>query len=324
MGALGSKGSEDAVLDLKIFGWASKTRHSETPQAGSESVTRASNKQTLMSTDDRLTRFGQPQRFALSQVQGDGWSSNSALDAGDTELSFSLREKVPEGRMRGFTLAEVLITLGIIGVVAALTIPTLMQNLNRRDTIAKVKSFYANATNAIKLAEAEYGTMEKWQGVTNQDVYPNNPEEYTKYNLNATDWVGYKYIIDNLKTAKICGATANLCGMSTEQYHYYNGSAGNYFTNPAIIKVQLANGSPVTIWNHPSGCSNETLCGTMGIDTNGEKGPNVTGIDYFEFRLFPNGSKVQDTGTSCHKEKDHTGNSCFGYILFNDNMDYLD
>ncbi|MBR1754270.1 hypothetical protein IJ732_05475, partial [bacterium] len=59
---------------------ALNTRHSETPKAGSESVTRASNKQTLMSTDDRLTRFGQPQRFALSQVQGDGWSSNYTLD----------------------------------------------------------------------------------------------------------------------------------------------------------------------------------------------------------------------------------------------------
>ncbi|MBR1753753.1 hypothetical protein IJ732_02865, partial [bacterium] len=57
-GALGSKVSEDADLGLENFGWASKTRHSETPKAGSESVTLASNKQTLMSTDDRLTRFG--------------------------------------------------------------------------------------------------------------------------------------------------------------------------------------------------------------------------------------------------------------------------
>ncbi|MBR1754343.1 hypothetical protein IJ732_05840, partial [bacterium] len=83
-GALGSNISKDADLGLKNFNGASKTRHSETPKAGSESVTLASNKQTLMSTDDRLTRFGQPQRFALSRVQGDGWSSNSEVIAKHT------------------------------------------------------------------------------------------------------------------------------------------------------------------------------------------------------------------------------------------------
>ncbi|MBR1754123.1 hypothetical protein IJ732_04725 [bacterium] len=50
-----------------------------------------------MSTDDRLTRFGQPQRFALSQVQGDERSSNSALNATDTISchceGFSLRNE---------------------------------------------------------------------------------------------------------------------------------------------------------------------------------------------------------------------------------------
>ncbi|MBR1753919.1 type II secretion system protein, partial [bacterium] len=136
------------------------TRHSELV---SESVKAVSQKQTLMSTDDRLTRFGQPQRFALSQVQGDGWSSNSALDAkhsphpsplpkgeGERVLSFSPREKVPEGRMRGFTdpslrakrssaftIAEVLLTIGILGVIAVMTVPTLMQNSQNKELVSK-------------------------------------------------------------------------------------------------------------------------------------------------------------------------------------------
>lgn len=46
-----------------------------------------------------------------------------------------------------FTLAEVLITLGIIGAVAALTMPTLMQNKNNNEIQAKVKKIYSTLTN---------------------------------------------------------------------------------------------------------------------------------------------------------------------------------
>ena len=56
-----------------------------------------------------------------------------------------------------FTLAEVLITLGIIGVVAAMTIPTLMQNTNAKDVVAKVKKANNTITNAINLGAAHEG-----------------------------------------------------------------------------------------------------------------------------------------------------------------------
>ncbi|MFQ8625261.1 MAG: type II secretion system protein [Candidatus Gastranaerophilaceae bacterium] len=41
--------------------------------------------------------------------------------------------------LRAFTLAEVLITLGIIGVVAAMTMPVLIQNHKEKETVAKLK-----------------------------------------------------------------------------------------------------------------------------------------------------------------------------------------
>ena len=43
--------------------------------------------------------------------------------------------------LSAFTLAEVLITLGIIGVVAALTLPSLVGNYKRKVTANKVKNF---------------------------------------------------------------------------------------------------------------------------------------------------------------------------------------
>ena len=60
-------------------------------------------------------------------------------------------------RKAAFTLAEVLITLGIIGVVAALTIPTLIANYKEKEIITKAKKDYSLVMQAFKLAQAEAG-----------------------------------------------------------------------------------------------------------------------------------------------------------------------
>ena len=62
-------------------------------------------------------------------------------------------------RKIAFTLAEVLITLGIIGVVAALTIPTLMANHRRQVAETRLEKFYTTINQAVKMAEVDYGDM---------------------------------------------------------------------------------------------------------------------------------------------------------------------
>ena len=58
--------------------------------------------------------------------------------------------KIPPSKIKfAFTLAEVLITLGIIGVVAAMTIPTLMQKYYEKQTVAKLKETYFLTTPCI-------------------------------------------------------------------------------------------------------------------------------------------------------------------------------
>lgn len=57
----------------------------------------------------------------------------------------------------GFTLAEVLITLGIIGVVAALTLPALIQNYQKKATATSVKKAYSELNQVIQMAKADYG-----------------------------------------------------------------------------------------------------------------------------------------------------------------------
>lgn len=63
---------------------------------------------------------------------------------------------------KGFTLAEVLITLGIIGVVAALTLPALIQNYQKKATATSVKKAYSELNQVIERAKADYGDPSGW------------------------------------------------------------------------------------------------------------------------------------------------------------------
>ena len=65
--------------------------------------------------------------------------------------------------LTGFTLAEVLITLGIIGVVAALTIPALIANHKKTVVETRLAKFYSTINQAIRMAEADYGDKIDWE-----------------------------------------------------------------------------------------------------------------------------------------------------------------
>ena len=81
-----------------------------------------------------------------------------------------------------FTLAEVLITLGIIGVVAAMTIPTLVANHRKRTVEVALAKFYTTMNQAIKLAENDYGEMIYWAPDSNSEKFGEWWEKYlSKY-----------------------------------------------------------------------------------------------------------------------------------------------
>ena len=62
----------------------------------------------------------------------------------------------------GFTLAEVLITLGIIGIVASMTIPTLVGKYRKQVVVTRMQKFYSSFNQAIKLSELDNGEMSTW------------------------------------------------------------------------------------------------------------------------------------------------------------------
>lgn len=61
-----------------------------------------------------------------------------------------------------FTLAEVLITLGIIGVVSAITIPALINEHKKIVTVNKLKKNYVLFAQVFQMAERENGFAENW------------------------------------------------------------------------------------------------------------------------------------------------------------------
>lgn len=63
---------------------------------------------------------------------------------------------------KAFTLAEVLITLGIIGVVSALTLPVLIQKYNNQVVETRLKKVYSIMNQAILMSEAQNGQKEQW------------------------------------------------------------------------------------------------------------------------------------------------------------------
>ncbi|MBQ8168255.1 type II secretion system protein, partial [bacterium] len=66
---------------------------------------------------------------------------------------------------KAFTLAEVLITLAIIGVVAAMTIPTLIGNYKKLVVEVRLAKFYNNMNHALKLSTLDNGALESWDAV---------------------------------------------------------------------------------------------------------------------------------------------------------------
>lgn len=90
----------------------------------------------------------------------------------------------------GFTLAEVLITLGIIGVVAAMTLPALTASYRKSTIETALKKFYTNVNQAVKLSVVQNGETQYWTFPDSK----NTDSILTFYN---------KYFKDYLKTVKV-------------------------------------------------------------------------------------------------------------------------
>lgn len=82
----------------------------------------------------------------------------------------------------GFTLAEVLITLGIIGVVAAMTLPAITASYRKQEASARTKKFYTTMLQAIVMAENDFGPAKDWvRGQNATETFMTYFAPYMKY-----------------------------------------------------------------------------------------------------------------------------------------------
>lgn len=224
---------------------------------------------------------------------------------------------------KAFTLAEVLITLGIIGIVAAITLPALIGKYKEKETVTAVKVSYTIFSQALLRLANDYGSMSA--------IAPNSWEEgddnaALKENANITIRALSKY----LKAFRTCDSN-NDC--MADNYKTLDGSKTYNWDKYSNLQTGiLANGVSFWILNN---CGNENsepnkACGQIGFDINGRKKPNILGHDFFWFAIRNNGQiaitkseeeiKLQCSLTS---KKEYNGYKCSSYIMIYENMDYL-
>ncbi len=227
-----------------------------------------------------------------------------------------------------FTLAEVLITLGIIGVIASLTIPTVIAKQQEKATVVALKKSYSILLNAYNIAVQENGTPDTWS------LIAEGSGEGAANLINA--------IAPYLKIIKNCG---NSTGCINPDIYYKNltkiksSTPADSSTNTA--RALLADGTLLLVWINEASCNKVTGTGTLEnncadlyVDINGSKGPNTKGIDYFAFRLnkfgiIPYGSEFESSGSDFSKACNNlstgsnNGVGCSAWVIFNQNLDYL-
>ena len=233
-------------------------------------------------------------------------------DVGLKSSHFSLKSAA-------FTLAEVLVTLGIIGVVSAMTVPTLMQNYQRQSYVTQLHKVYNEMSQGFQQMMTDRNALNlKETGLLN------TTEQATETFKNY------------FKVVQDCGNNFSPCFAS--EYRSTTGSSiktveANWWSSSFVLADGAAIGLHGLI-DYSAGNVSYPY-GYMYVDINGAKGPNITGRDFFLFYYFNDGTlddvvtpecktagicsstlEVQRVNYSCVGQTWPAG--CFGRIL-NDN-----
>lgn len=195
----------------------------------------------------------------------------------------------------GFTLAEILVTLGVIGVIASMTVPTLVQDIQDAQFHSAWKKAYADLDQATKRVLSDNGGSLK-------GLFPNSNILRDKY----LAYLNYTKQCDMGKNSGNCWNTLGGLkpngrpypddGINTEEEWWFKYTAG------AILN----NGYNLIFMHTAVSCtySTEVSCGRVLVDVNGFKGPNQIGKDIYgafvrENGMKPRGFEESSQASSC-------------------------
>lgn len=220
---------------------------------------------------------------------------------------------------KGFTLAEVLITLGIIGVVAAMTMPTLINNHREKETVVKLKKLNSTLQNAYNIMrQEEYGSS-----INSILDYGTNDEfidNFTKY----------------LKVQNVCHeGELDDCFIVKSSYKTIGNGVGTPMYSPNSTAFVLADGTVVIVSTRGTAITYKQLF----VDLNGKNPPNTLGKDAFSFMMYTqkivprgivalrrNDTFRYDADGYCKRDDtfmSHNGLGCTAWVINMGNMDYL-
>lgn len=172
-----------------------------------------------------------------------------------------------------FTLAEILIVIGIIGIVAEMVIPELVSNVQNQTYITSLQRAYNETGSVLSQIASDSGCVSDL-GCSGMYGIGTDPisvgQTFTKY----------------FKVAKTCGTSSQQCWANQTNWNYDGSSvtSANYNTNGYYTFVTTDGMSFALSTNYlpADGCAGGiTYCGFIVVDTNGLKGPNTHGRDTF-------------------------------------------
>jgi prepilin-type N-terminal cleavage/methylation domain-containing protein len=224
---------------------------------------------------------------------------------------------------KAFTLAEVLVTLGIVGIVSAMTVPALTQNWQRRAYVTQLHKVYNEFQQAFKdeMADKHASNLNEVFITIQEHSYGANGHERD-------------FLFDHFKVVKNCAGDPT-DGCFSPRYKTINGTVGVF--NPSGHAVTIAGGAALALDIYHS-MSDHARMGTVTVDINGTKGPNVVGRDLFVMFVYPDGKldtvgnpAVRNGNATQARENNFNNNcrvqlntdgavACFGKIL-NDNWE---
>lgn len=241
-------------------------------------------------------------------------------------------------RRLGFTLAEVLIVVGIIGIIAESTIPSLISDFQDKVVVSQVKSDFSILTQTFNAIKTDEGELQNWCSPYSQY------NTWQKASLCAGDLFSKK-----LKVLKNCGTGTGTDCLPSTGYQFLFDNDGSYgydtqFSMNMYYKMLLVNGSTIIVSAFPDAVSNGIYDLDIYVDVNGPKKPNRYGYDFFRFIVYsplfwpqysgsdfprviaPLGLYRQGALAStgdCNRDDDvYTGDGCASWVLYNSNLDY--
>lgn len=191
---------------------------------------------------------------------------------------FSLIEK-----QKGFTLAEVLITLGIIGVVAAMTIPTLIAKTQKNQTVTKLQKAISVLNQAYKMSYAENGEIDA------DEQMELGAEQYFK-----EYWAPY------IKVNQFCSDAFNCGYTSAYPMSKLNGAgAGWHWTSDRrrTLFSTMDGFTYLIVSSYYNDATKKQVSETLiFVDVNGPSKPNRYGRDIFQLVTSSNGGGIHPYG----------------------------